>query len=89
MEGASLDFPSVDYAIVLMHFIAVIAHGSRKNAGADACPLAGRPLTRHLNGLSLSASTVIGEAHPVGPDAPGGPSVPLHERFRRLVVLAP
>ncbi|MFW5655750.1 MAG: sodium:solute symporter [Roseicyclus sp.] len=66
MGDAKFDLHLIDYAIVLVYFIVVIAHGiyiSNKNEeGADSYFLAGRNLPWYLIGFSLFASNMSGSS---------------------------
>lgn len=66
MNEAQFDLHLVDYAIVLLYFIGVIAHGvyvSRKSSGgSDDYFLAGRALPWYLIGFSLFASNMSGSS---------------------------
>lgn len=66
MGDAKFDLHWIDYAIVVIYFIGVIAHGvyvSRKNEeGADGYFLAGRSLPWYLIGFSLFASNMSGSS---------------------------
>ncbi|SDY34786.1 solute:Na+ symporter, SSS family [Citreimonas salinaria] len=66
MGEAKFDLHWIDYTIVLVYFVAVIAHGlyvSRKlEGGADSYFLAGRSLPWYLIGFSLFASNMSGSS---------------------------
>ena len=67
MEGAKFSLSWIDYAIVVVYFVGVIAHGiymSRKNKDADSDGyfLAGRTLPWYLIGFSLFASNMSGSS---------------------------
>lgn len=67
MEGANFSLSWIDYTIVVIYFIGVIAHGiyiSRKNTGegSDGYFLAGRSLPWYLIGFSLFASNMSGSS---------------------------
>lgn len=66
MGEAKFDLHWIDYAIVLVYFIGIIAHGvyvSRKTKeGADDYFLAGRSLPWYLIGFSLFASNMSGSS---------------------------
>ncbi|SES40764.1 solute:Na+ symporter, SSS family [Tranquillimonas rosea] len=66
MDEAKFDLHLIDYAIVLIYFIGIIAHGlyvSRKSgSGADDYFLAGRTLPWYLIGFSLFASNMSGSS---------------------------
>jgi SSS family solute:Na+ symporter len=65
-EEARFDLHLIDYGIVLVYFIVIVAHGvyvSRKNEeGADNYFLAGRALPWYLIGFSLFASNMSGSS---------------------------
>ncbi|MFD0857881.1 sodium:solute symporter [Roseovarius aquimarinus] len=67
MEEANFSLSWIDYAIVLLYFVGVIAHGiyiSRKNKGSDSDGyfLAGRTIPWYLIGFSLFASNMSGSS---------------------------
>ena len=66
MESAKFDLHLIDYAIVVIYFIGVVAHGiyvSRKNTGgSEDYFLAGRSLPWYLIGFSLFASNMSGSS---------------------------
>ncbi|MEW5422522.1 sodium:solute symporter [Amorphus sp. 3PC139-8] len=66
MENAQFSFHWVDYAIVVIYFAAIIAHGvyvsRRVKSGADGYFLAGRALPWYLIGFSLYASNMSGSS---------------------------
>ncbi|AHM05103.1 hypothetical protein roselon_02805 [Roseibacterium elongatum DSM 19469] len=66
MGDAKFDLHWIDYTIVIVYFLGVIAHGvyvSRKNEeGADGYFLAGRALPWYLIGFSLFASNMSGSS---------------------------
>ena len=66
MDGPQFDLHWIDYAIVVVYFIGVVAHGvyvSRKSGGgADDYFLAGRNLPWYLIGFSLFASNMSGSS---------------------------
>lgn len=67
MEEARFDLHWIDYAIVVVYFIGIIAHGvyiSRKNSdgGSDGYFLAGRTIPWYLIGFSLFASNMSGSS---------------------------
>ncbi|WP_394155781.1 sodium:solute symporter [Loktanella salsilacus] len=67
MGNAKFDLHWLDYSIVAVYFIAIIAHGvyiSRKNKGegSDGYFLAGRSLPWYLIGFSLFASNMSGSS---------------------------
>ncbi|MBU2958799.1 sodium:solute symporter [Paracoccus sp. 1_MG-2023] len=66
MGEAKFDLHLIDYAIVAIYFIAIVAHGlhvSRKNkGGAEEYFLAGRSLPWYLIGFSLFASNMSGSS---------------------------
>src|SRR3546814_15096831 len=64
MAGPSFGLHWVDYVIVLVYFVGVVAHGlhvsQRQERTAESYFLAGRALPWHLIGLSLYASNMSG-----------------------------
>lgn len=66
MEEARFDLHWIDYTIVVIYFIGIIAHGvyvSRKlKGGADEYFLAGRTIPWYLIGFSLFASNMSGSS---------------------------
>ncbi|MBP0484831.1 sodium:solute symporter [Sagittula salina] len=66
MSEAKFDLHMIDYAIVVIYFFGIIAHGlyvSRKSGkGADDYFLAGRTLPWYLIGFSLFASNMSGSS---------------------------
>lgn len=67
MEGSNFSLHWVDYAIVVLYFVGVLAHGlyiSRKNKDSDSDGyfLAGRSLPWYLIGFSLFASNMSGSS---------------------------
>ena len=67
MEGSNFTLNWIDYTIVAVYFIGVVAHGiyiSRKNKGSDSDSyfLAGRSLPWYLIGFSLFASNMSGSS---------------------------
>src|SRR6056297_1618142 len=66
MGDAKFDLSWIDYAIVLIYFIGVVAHGiyvSKKlEGGSDSYFLAGRSLPWYLIGFSLFASNMSGSS---------------------------
>ena len=67
MGDAKFELAIIDYVIVVVYFIGILAHGlyvSRKNkdAGADGYFLAGRSLPWYLIGFSLFASNMSGSS---------------------------
>ena len=67
MEGTNFSLSWIDYTIVVIYFIGIIAHGiyiSRKNKDSDSDGyfLAGRSLPWYLIGFSLFASNMSGSS---------------------------
>ncbi|SFB05730.1 solute:Na+ symporter, SSS family [Poseidonocella pacifica] len=66
MGEAKFDLHLIDYGIVVVYFLGILAHGlyvSRKSgSGADAYFLAGRTLPWYLIGFSLFASNMSGSS---------------------------
>lgn len=66
MENAQFDLSWIDYAIVAVYFIGIIAHGiyvsKKMKGGSESYFLAGRSLPWYLIGFSLFASNMSGSS---------------------------